>query len=102
MEEELDFLSGFPRDEEGLIRVWDRFSFDNLFRLLLAAEMEHEDALMFMLAHCSFSALVFQERIHNQAYRDLRAEDELAPDLAALWIKTLRDLVQEVGEEGLI
>ena len=102
MEHDFEFLKDFPRDQNGMMCVWEVYSFDNIFRLLLKADMDYDDALMFMLAECDFSAVVWQERIHNEAYAELRAEDAPTPELAALWVKTLQELVEEVREEGLI
>jgi len=53
-----------------------------------------EDALMFMLADCSMSAIVFQERIHNERYLELSAEDLLPEDEAARRAKVIHDLSQ--------
>ena len=77
------FLEKFPRDKSGLYIVYELYTFDNLFRLLLKNGLDHEDALCFILSNCSLSALVFQERIHNLKYKEISAEDVLPPDLAA-------------------
>jgi len=94
MEDDLEFLKEFPKNENDMFIVYDRFTFDNLFRLLLANDFDHEDALYFMLANCSMSALVFQERIHNKAYRRLSAEDAISPDLSAFKAKVIFDLMR--------
>lgn len=73
-------LKYFPRDNNGLFTVYELFTFDNLFRLLLNEGHSHNDTLDFMIASCSFNALVFQERIHNNKYKDLRKEDLLYPE----------------------
>ena len=93
MEDDLDFLKEFPKNENDLFIVYDRFTFDNLFRLLLVNGFDHEDALYFMLANCSLSALVFQERIHNKKYRKLSAEDVLPPDEAVRRAKVIYDMM---------
>lgn len=98
MEECLDFLKEFPKDHNGLYIVYDLFTFDNIFRLLLKNDFDHEEALLFILAKCSLSALVFQERIHNNAYKELSEDDVLSADLAAckaqliytMWIMAFR------------
>jgi hypothetical protein len=94
MEEELDFLKEFPKGENDMFIVYDRFTFDNLFRLLLKADFDREDALMFMLANCSMSALVFQERLYNKKYRKISAEDTLPSHDAARRAKVIYDLIQ--------
>ena len=83
MEQNLRFLKKFPKDESGMYIVYELFTFDNLFRLLLKADYDHEDALAFIMAFCSLSVLVFQERIHNNKYKKLQAKDALPPGLAA-------------------
>ena len=98
MEEDLDFLKEFTKDRNGLYIVYDRFTFDNLFRLLLKSHFDHEEALFFILANCSLSALVFRERIHNKVYKKLSADDPSSADLVAckarliyvLWIMSSR------------
>lgn len=98
MEENLDFLKEFPKHRNGLYIVYDRFTFDNLFRLLLKDDFDQEEALLFVLSNCSLSALVFQERIHNKAYEELSEENALSAHLAAckaqliyaMWIMTSR------------
>ena len=93
MEEDLDFLNEFPKNEEDMYIVYDRFTFDNLFRLLLANYFDHEDALYFILTNCSMSALVFQERLHNKKYRKLSAKEVLTADEAARRAKVFYDLL---------
>ena|SRR3990167_5761696 len=94
MEEDLEFLKEFPKNENDMYIVYDCFTFDNLFRLLLKADFEYEDALMFMLANCSMSAYVFQERLHDEKYWELSAEDALSSDEAARRAKVIYDMMQ--------
>ncbi len=94
MNEDLDFLKEFPKNKNDMYIVYDRFTFDNLFRLLLKADFDYEDALMFMLANCSLSALVFQERIHNEEYEKLSAEDVLPSHEAARRAQLIHDFLQ--------
>src|SRR4030042_6568900 len=97
MEDDLDFLKEFPKDNNDMFIVYECFTFDNLFRLLLADGFDHEDALFFMLAHCSISAYVFQERLHNKKYRKLSAEDAMPPDEAARRAKVIYDMMEISG-----
>lgn len=83
MKEDLDFLEIFPKESNGLHIVYELYTFDNLFRLLLKNNFDHEEALSFILGNCSLSAVVFQERIHNMEYEKLSAKDVLPADLAA-------------------
>ena len=66
MKSDLKFLRKFPKDHNDLYIVYELYTFDNLFRLLLKSGFDHEEALLFILGHASLSAYVFQERIHNK------------------------------------
>lgn len=72
-----DYIKEYPE-------VYDRFTFDNLFRLLLSNDFEHEEALNFVFCNCSLSTLVFQERIYNKYYLNLSTEDTISDDLVVL------------------
>jgi hypothetical protein len=93
MREDLEFLKKFPKDRNGLYIVYELYSFDNLFRLLLKNGFDHEESLRFILYNCSLSALVFQERIHNMGYKKLSAKDALPADLAACKAQLIYDLM---------
>ncbi len=93
MKEDLDFLKTFPKDRNGLYIVYELYTFDNLFRLLLKNNFDHEEALYFILGNCSLSAFVFQERIHNKGYKGLSAKDALPADLAACKVRLIDDLI---------
>ena len=49
MEEDLSFLEEFPEDGDGLYIVYELYTFDNLFRLLLKSGFDHEGSLNFIL-----------------------------------------------------
>jgi hypothetical protein len=89
---EMDFLKSFPKSPEGLYYIYDLYSFDNFFRLLLKNGMEHEEALNFILFSSSLSTVVFQERIHNRRYSDLSAQDALSPKMASVKMQLISDL----------
>lgn len=93
MKENLDFLKKFPKESNGLHIVYELYTFDNLFRLLLKNSLDYEEAHHFILGTCSLSALVFQERIHNMKYKKLLAKDALPPDLAACKAQLIYDLM---------
>lgn len=97
MQEDLRFLKKFPKDNNGLYIVYDLYTFDNLFRLLLASSFDHEDALSFILANCSLSGWLFQERIHNMGYENLSAADALPPEEAAHKARFISDMLKCVG-----
>jgi hypothetical protein len=79
--------------------IYEVFSFVNFFRLLLKYGYNHEDALMFMLAHCSFSAYSWQECIDNKFYRKLSAEDALPPKEAARKALFIADMLEVAGSD---
>lgn len=89
----MHFLEKFPKDRNGLYIVYELYTFDNLFRLLLKNNFDHEEALCFILSNCSLSALVFQEGIHNKRYKKLSAEDALPADLATHKARLIYDLI---------
>jgi hypothetical protein len=93
MEKDLVFLKKFPKDCNGLYIVYELYTFDNLFRLLLKNGYDHRQAFFFILCNCSLSALVFQERIHNEKYMKLSAEEALPADLAACKARLIYDLM---------
>lgn len=94
MKKNLDFLEKFPRNRSELYIVYELYTFDNLFRLLLKKDYSHEEALAFIVANCSLSALVFQERIHNCTYENLVAEDALCAEQAAFKAQMIYNLME--------
>ena len=86
-------LENFKKNSEGLYEIYDRFSFDNLFRLLLNSSFEDDEALDFILCNCSLSAIVFQERIYNKYYLNLSTGNTTSDDLVALRSQSLFELV---------
>jgi len=64
--------------------VFDRFTFDYLFKRLLADGYDNEKAKDVILYNCSLSALVMQERLDNNYYLKIKVNDQIAPDLAEL------------------
>jgi hypothetical protein len=102
MKKNFSFLRKFPKDCNGLYIVYELYTFDNLFRLLLKNGFSHKQSLSFILCKCSLSALVFQEGIHNHAYKELLAKDALPPELAACKARLIYDLMDIVsrGRQG--
>lgn len=98
MNNHLKFLRKFPKGNDCLYIVYDLYTFDNLFRLLLANGFDHEDALSFILANCSLSGRVFQEKIHNLNYEELSADDALPADEAAHKARFIRDMMEIVSQ----
>ncbi len=64
--------------------VYDRFTFDYLFKRLLADGYDHEEAKDTIQCNCALSTLVMQERLYNEYYLEISVDDEIAPDLMEL------------------
>jgi len=90
----MKFLKYFPKNSERMYIIYELYSFDNFFRLLLKEEYEYEDALMFVLANCSLNALVFQERIYNKKYLKLYAKDAPSPQKASIKSQLIFDILE--------
>ena len=65
--------------------VFDRFTFDYLFKRLLADGYDNEQAKDVILFNCELSLLVMQERLDNGYYLKMKADDDMAPDLSDLY-----------------
>ena len=100
MKKNLNFLRNFSKDHNGLYIVYELYTFDNLFRLLLKNGFGQKQALSFILCNCSLSALVFREGIHNHAYKELLAKGALPSDLAACKARLIYDLMDIVSEDS--
>ena len=64
--------------------VFDRFTFDYLFKRLLVDGYDNEQAKGIILYNCSLSALVMQQRLDNEYYLRMKATNVIAPDLLAM------------------
>jgi hypothetical protein len=62
----------------------DRFTFDNKFRYLLKNKFSNEEAKEFLMNNYSLSALVFQERIENEFYKNILPSEIISKDLLEL------------------
>ena len=76
-----DELLGYVREN---YEVFDRFTFDYLFKRLLADGYDNEQAKDVILYNCALSLLVMQERLDNNYYLKIKVNDPIAPDLAEL------------------
>jgi hypothetical protein len=65
--------------------VFDRFTFDYLFKRLLADGYDSEEAKDIILYNCALSTLVMQERLYNEYYLEISEEDIIAPDLLDMY-----------------
>ncbi len=64
--------------------VYDRFTFDYVFKRLLKDGYSHEEAKDVILNSCALSALVLQKRIHNDFYLEINEDDVISADLLEL------------------
>ena len=80
--------------------AFDRFTFDYLFKRLLADGYDNEEAKDIILYNCALSTLVTQERIDNEYYLEICESDTTAPDLLQLreqiWSQILRDKIERL------
>ena len=81
-----EFLEDYIREN---YEVYDRFTFDNLFKILLAEGYDNEEAKDIILYNCALSTLVMQERLDNGYYLKMKADDIIAPDLLDLFLEHL-------------
>ncbi|MDT8300285.1 MAG: hypothetical protein RQ760_02305 [Sedimentisphaerales bacterium] len=65
--------------------VFDRFTFDYLFKRLLADGYDNEEAKDIIVYNCALSTLVMQERLHNEYYLEIFVNDVIAPDLLDMY-----------------
>ncbi len=65
--------------------VFDRFTFDHLFKRLLADGYDNEEAKDIILYNCALSTLVTQERIDNEYYLEISVSDGMVPDLLEIY-----------------
>jgi hypothetical protein len=73
--------------------VFDRFTFDYLFKRLLADGYDNEEAKDIILHNCSFSTLVLQERLYNNYYLQITMDDDIAPDLLEIRRQELKKIL---------
>jgi len=80
--------------------VFDRFTFDYLFKRLLADGYDNEEAKDIILYNCALSTLVMQERLYNKYYLEISESDTIAPDLLQLreqiWSQILRGKIERL------
>ena len=84
----MDYHEDFAEELEDYIKenygVYDRFTFDYLFRKLLKEGYDHEEALGIIIHNCALSTLVAQERIYNSYYLQISVNEKISDDLLEL------------------
>ncbi len=61
--------------------VYDRFTFDFVFRKLLKDGYDRDEAKDIIIYNCALSTLVMQERIYNNYYYKISIDEEMSEDL---------------------
>jgi len=90
------FLDNYLRENQ---RVYDRFTFDKIFRFLLSNDCEKEEAKDIILHNCALSALVLQERIHNEYYYKICVHQEFSKDLVQFMNEIAEKIITLKGKE---
>ena len=94
---ENEFLEDYIKEN---YEVYDRFTFDYLFKRLLADGYDHEEVKDIILYNCALSTLVTQERFDNEYYLEICESDTISPDLLQLreqiWSQMLRDKIERL------
>lgn len=86
-------LKYFPKNNEGMYMIYEMYTFDNFFRLLLKQGYNHNEALKLILANCSLSGIVYQEGIFSKKYLKLKAKDVLFPEIASEKAQLIFDIL---------
>ena len=77
-----DYIPDYIKENN---EVYDRFTFDYLFKRLLSDGYDHEEAKDIILYNCELSTLVMQERLYNEYYLEISLDDIIAPDLLNMY-----------------
>ncbi|MEA2074339.1 MAG: MjaI family restriction endonuclease [Euryarchaeota archaeon] len=80
-EEFTEYLEDYIKEN---YEVYDRFTFDYLFRNLLQDGYDHEEAKDIITHNCALSTLVMQERIYNGYYLKISVNEQISDDLLKL------------------
>jgi hypothetical protein len=87
---ENEYLPDYIKDN---YEVFGRFTFDDLFKRLLADGYENEEAKDIILYNCALSTIVTQERIDNEYYLEISVSDGMAPDLLDMFREAFKKAV---------
>jgi len=84
------FLENYLKEN---YKVYDRFTFDKVFRFLLSNGYQREETKDIIMHNCTLSALVSQERIHNEYYYKISLDEEVSEDLMELMNKAKENIL---------
>jgi hypothetical protein len=90
------FLGNYLKEN---YKIYDRFTFDQVFRFLLSNDFEHEEAKDIIMNNCALSALVLQERIHNEYYYRISVNEEISEDLNEFISEIAEKIINLDGKE---
>lgn len=76
---------------------YDRFTFDNIMRFLLSNDYTHEEAKDLILFNCCLSLIIFQERIDNNYYKQIKITDTISEDLLVLTNEILNSKLSKLN-----
>lgn len=76
---------------------YDRFTFDNIMRFLLSNDYTHEEAKDLILFNCCLSLIIFQERIDNNYYKQIKISDTISEDLLMLTNEILNSKLSKLN-----
>jgi hypothetical protein len=79
----------------------DRFTFDKVFRACLSEGSSHEDCKNWITCNCSFSALVYQERIYNRYWKKISLDEKYSKDLQELFSEEYGKMIKLRKPESL-
>jgi len=85
-----EYLPNYIRDN---YEVFDRFTFDYLFKRLLADGYDNEEAKDIILYNCALSTLVMQERLYNEYYLKISVDSRMAPYLLDMYREEFKKAV---------
>ena len=84
-----EFLENYLKEN---YKVYDRFTFDKVFKFLLSNGYQKEEAKDIIINNCALSTLVFQERIYNGYYYRISVDEEISEDL----IEFIREIAEKI------
>ncbi len=90
-----DRVEAWQRAMEADPECFDRFTFDQHMRYLLASDLDHEEAKDWIMWNCSLSMLVMQERIVNRSYRKVRVDQRRRDDLQEMLNEAANELFKK-------
>ncbi len=89
---ELNFLNEFPIFSE--LALFMTVLLSIICSGFFKSGLTHQEFMNWLITKCSFSAVIFQERIFNKKYMSLNGQDALSPEEASQKAKLINDMLQ--------